>query len=458
MSRLFRVLLLVLPLSSWAGCASTPNTTSSTARGKETDLMRVERLIRDKQLVEAMGAARQLLAREPDSSDAMRLFVEAAFRGGQIIPALDELSAKIAVEPGRANLHYGKGIGLYAQSAAQETSALEHLNQAAQLSPYVAEYFFRIGLIHLDAERFEEAMTALARARDLDRDQSRHHISLAQAQARTGDRQGALDSLRAVLDLSPRGTDLEVAQQVISKLNMPFREIPKIVAEEFERGLNYMQHDAPQQAMVTFQEILQKFPDLAAVHAALGLCFQRIDDASRAMEEFRYAIELSPKDPLNHLYLANLYFSKERYDRATASYRTVIEQDPLNVHAYERLGQMAVQVSDFATAAMWLKRLITLRPKDLMARLSYGAVLGNQEKFAEAEAVFQKLLDEDGKNVEVLMRLGLLYWERRKREEFNPENARRLAEKAAGYFEKVLDLQPQNVMAARMLQDLSKQR
>lgn len=450
------IILALLPAIAFltaSGCASK----TTAVRPNETDLMRAERLIGEKRPSEAIAPLRQVLAREPDSIDAMRLFVEASFRSGQIATALGELSSRIALEPNRANLHYGMGLGIYAQSAAQEALALEHLTRAVELSPYVAEYHFRVGLIHLDAERFEAAMSALTRARDLDPKPSRHHISLAQAQARTGDRQGALDSLRAVLDLAPRPTDLDVAEQVISRLNLPFREIPKVVTEEFERGLGYMQYDAPQQAMVTFQEILQKFPDLAIVHAALGLCFQRIDDASRAMEEFRYAIELSPKDPLNHLYLANLYFAKERYDRATASYQTVIEQDPLNVQAYERLAQMAMQTSDFAAATLWLKRLLTLKPADKRAHLSYGAALIGQEKLDEAEAVFQRLLDEDDENVEVLMRMGMLNMEKRKREESSPEKARRLGEKAAGYFERVLDLQPQNVFAAKMLQSITRQ-
>ncbi|MBR2979584.1 MAG: tetratricopeptide repeat protein [Myxococcaceae bacterium] len=453
MSRPLIALLPALALMASFGCASQ----STALRPDESDLARAARLIGEKRPVEALDPLREVLKRDPDSNDAMRLFVEAAFRGGRLVPVLSELSAQIAVTPNRANLHYGMGLGLYAQSASQEARALEHLTQAAALAPHVAEHHFRIGLIHLDAERFEAAMEALTRARDLDPAPSRHHISLAQAQARTGNRQGALDSLRAVLDLQPRPTDLDVARQVISRLNLPFREIPKVVTEEFERGLNYMQYDAPQQAMVTFQEILQQFPDLAAVHAALGLCFQRIDDASRAMEEFRYAIELSPKDPLNHLYLADLYFAKERFDRATASYQTVIEQDPLNIHAYERLAQMALQVSEFAPAERWLKRLITLRPDDKRARLSLGAALIGQEKLDEAETVFQRLLDDDGDNVEVLMRMGMLHMEKRKREETNPEKARALGEKAAGYFEKVLDLQPQNVFAAKMLQSIAKQ-
>lgn len=457
MTRISCVLAAGFLLLAAAGCATSGNG-SGQKQEAETELARASRLIHEKQADQALKELRKIIAREPQSTDAMRLFVEAGFRSGQISTVIGELSKELQLSPGSPNLHYGLGIALYAQSAAQETQALEHLKEAIAAAPQVAEYHFRAGLIHLDAERFDEALTALRKAAELDPNASRHHISLAQAQARTGDRKGALDSLRAVLNLSPRPTDIKVAADVIARLNLPFREVPKVVSEEFERGLNYMQADAPQQAMVTFQEILQKFPDLASVHAALGLCFQRIDDASRAIEEFRYAIELTPSDPLNHLYLADIYFAKERFDRAAESYRKVLDLDPLNAHAYERLGAMALQLSDFAQAESYYRHLVTLSPQDDGARLAYGAALTGADMLDEAEAVYQGLLRKNPKNIEVLMRMGMLHMERRKREETNPEKAREWGGKAAGFFEKVLDLQPQNVFAARMLQTLSKER
>lgn len=448
-----RVLALVFALST-LGCATG---SGMEARGEREarDLGDAARLMQDKQPEEAMKALRKVLDRSPESLDAMRMYVEAGFRCGQIGQVLADLARLLEIRPDSPNCHYGMGVALYAQSAAQESQALSHLERAHELAPVEAEFLFRIGLIHLDAERFGEAKEALSQARDRNPKVSRHYISLAQAQARSGDRKGALDSLRAVLDLAPRPTDLKVAEDVITRLNLPFREVPKVVAEEFERGLNFMQVDAPQQAMVTFQEILQKFPDLAGVHAALGLCFHRIDDSSRAIEELRYAIELSPEDPLNHLYLADVYYSKERFDRAVEGYKAVVEQDPLNVHAYGRLGQMALQISDFAQAKAWLKRLVTLQPKDRGARLSLGAALVGDGDLDGAEAIYAGLLKEDSKDVESLMRMGLLFLERRKLEETNPEKARALGDAAAKWFEKVLDVQPQNVFAARMLQSLA---
>lgn len=119
---------------------------------------------------------------------------------------------------------------------------------------------------------------------------------------------------------------------------------------------------------------------------------------------------------------------------------------------------MSLQLSDFAQAETYYRRLVTLRPQDDSASLAYGAALTGAEMLDEAETVYRGLLRKNPKNIEVLMRLGMLHMERRKREETNPEKAREWGAKAAVFFEKVLDLQPQNVFAARMLQTLSKDR
>jgi tetratricopeptide (TPR) repeat protein len=240
----------------------------------------------------------------------------------------------------------------------------------------------------------------------------------------------------------------------MARLSDPFREFPKAIEAEFQRGLDHMyQADAPQPAIVVFEEILERFPDLAVVHAALGLCFQRIEDSGRAMDSFRRALELAPEDARNHLYVADLYFARERFDQAERGYRDVIERDPLSDHAYERLGHIALQRGDAEEAARWLGRVATLRPEDAAARLSYGRALLARGELDQAQAQFSAVLEKDARNVEALLRLGMVHLEQQKRQH-DPERARALGEQAARCFEQVLDLQPQNAFAARMLKSL----
>ncbi|MFN7130434.1 MAG: tetratricopeptide repeat protein [Myxococcales bacterium] len=455
MNRLPAALLTVSLLFGGACTTARPVPSGSTSAAGAA-YAEGQRALKEARTDEAIAAFRRAIAADREYTDAMRALVEVHFRTGRIDTIVRELEQNVAVEPNAHLARYGLGLAYFAQSAAAEQKSVEQLAKAAALRPDVAEYHFRLGVVHLEAERYPDAVASLVKARDLAPSVPRHHVPLALALSRSGDRQGAIRELKALLTLSPDRKEIDTAKAIMARLNDSFRGFPKGVEEDFQRGLLYMDKaDSPQQAIVTFEEILEKFPDLAVVHSALGLCYQRIDNPGRALDSYRRALELAPDDPRNHLYLADLYASRDRFDKATESYLGAIERDPLSEHAYERLGSLALQRGDAVQAAAWLKTLVVLRPDDLAARQSLGMALLSSGSLDDAEQQFLHLLERDGKNVEALLRLGVIYGERSKREK-DASVAKGHAKKAADYFETVLDLQPQNMYAARALQSLNR--
>jgi tetratricopeptide (TPR) repeat protein len=309
-------------------------------------------------------------------------------------------------------------------------------------------------VLHLEAERFPEAVVSLKKARDLEPALARHHVPLALGLSRTGDRKGAVETIRAILALNPERRDLDVARKVMARITDPFREFPKAIEGEFQRGLDLLEKmDSPQQAIVAFEEILERFPDLAVVHSALGLAFQRLDDTARALDEYRLALERAPDDPRNHLYVADLYFSKERLDRAHEGYLAVLDRDPLSDRAYERLGAIASQRGNPEEAAKWLRFVTVLRPDDLPAKQAYAVALFQAGSYDASSREFEAILKAEPKHVEAMLRLALVDVER-SRQERDPAAASAARARAVKRLEEVLDLQPQNVFAAKTLQDL----
>ena len=433
------------------GCA-TPRTAPTDTLRARAALEDGQRAAREGRADQAIESFRRALALQPHDWAAMRLLVEAQFGRGRIDEAVGELSNAVAARPDDDVAHYGLGLALYSRSAVAEERALAELARASALAPSVAEYHFRQGVIHLDAERWEKAASSLRLARDLEPGVARHHVPLALALGRLGDRAGAIEEIRAILALSPDPHDLKVARQVMAHLVDPFREFPKAIEGDFTRALDLMDKaDSPQQAIVLLEEVVDRFPDLAAVHAALGLCYERLGDAAQAMEQFRQALDLAPEDPRNHLYVADVYFSKERFDRARESYQAAVKRDPLSDHAYERLGQLALQRGDAADAVGWLRSLVVLRPGELSSRLALGTALLTLGALDEAERELSAVVDKDAKNADALLKLGSVSLERKKQEP-DPARAEKHAARAAACFEKVLDLQPQNAFAARLLQ------
>jgi tetratricopeptide (TPR) repeat protein len=447
-------LAFLLALAPLLCCATAQKAPTPSASPLEAALAEGQKAQQEGKGDLAIAAFRRARSIDPRSTAAMRAYVEAHYRSGRKDEIVRELEPASTSSPDDDVLHYGLGLALFARSADGLDKALEHLTRASALKPDVAEYHFRVGVVNLEAERFPDAVTSLKRARDLDPAQARHHVPLALALARTGDRKGAIEAIRAILALSPDKRDIDVAQKVMARITDPFREFPKAIEPDFQRGLEALEKlDAPQAAIVAFEEILEKFPDLAVVHAALGLSFYRLDDTSRAMDEFRRALELAPEDARNHLYLADLYFSKDRLDRAAEEYRAALERDPLSDRAYDRLGAIAQQRNNPAEAAGFLRTLVVLRPDDNQARYNWGMALLADGQLDAAAREFTAVLSREPKNVEVLLRLALVEVERSRREK-DPGLANAARERAVKQLEQVLDIQPENVFAAQTLQKL----
>src|SRR5439155_8960695 len=130
---------------------------------------------------------------------------------------------------------------------------------------------------------------------------------------RSGDGKGAVAALSSAIASAPTHQDVKVARALMDQIADPFAAFPQAARPTLEQGIQWLQvADVPQQAIISFEEILHDWPDLAVVHALLGLAYQRIDDAGRAVDELKRAIELAPDDGKSHLYLGQLYLSHQR--------------------------------------------------------------------------------------------------------------------------------------------------
>jgi tetratricopeptide (TPR) repeat protein len=432
------------------GCATSSTPASTTAQR----IRAANELAGAGKFDQAIDGLRKILSENGRELTALRHLVEAYFKAGRLPEIRAEFDRRVAVNPSDDVAEYGIGLACYASAASATTDAITHFKRAASLRPDVAEYPFRAGVALLEAEHFEEAIPLFKKATDLDPTQARYLVPYAMALSRSGDRKGAIAAIARMTELEPEPKDVELAQRVMRRLTDPFRELPKGVEADCDRGINFLeQMDAPQDALVTFAEILEKYPDLAAVHALVGLCQHRLDNAGAAVEEYRRAIELAPDDARTYVYLGDVYFAHQRYDLARTAYEQAIDRDPLSTSAYARLAQIATTHNDAAEAAKRLKVLAKLLPKDPSVRLAYSEALLQQNDLGGAERELLSAESIDAKNVEVLQRLGMLFAQQAK-VAADTKSKKELEQRATRYFERVLDQQPHNLLAAKMLKDL----
>jgi len=86
-----------------------------------------------------------------------------------------------------------------------------------------------------------------------------------------------------------------------------------------------------------------------------------------------------------------------------------IQADPNDTAALLELGDAFFTAEDFATAARWLDKLVTLDPDSITGRLLLGAAQYNLGNDAEAKAQWLAVLELEADNVEAHYYLGYLY-------------------------------------------------
>jgi tetratricopeptide (TPR) repeat protein len=112
--------------------------------------------------------------------------------------------------------------------------------------------------------------------------------------------------------------------------------------------------------------------------------------------------------------------------------------DYLNDYGYLILQSYNVnRNSEYLKRAEWMfKRVLTLNPNALPAKLNLAIVSEDKKDYSTAMKIYQEILQVSPRNIRALINLGLLYM-----------NVKKDYEKASSLFEKVLQLDSQNMPA-----------
>ncbi len=136
---------------------------------------------------------------------------------------------------------------------------------------------------------------------------------------------------------------------------------------------------------------------------------KRSGDLNTAIARYRDILRLDPKLAPAYNNLGLLYFQLSDYASAIRSFEDGMRADPKMTTALAPLGTAYFQIGQFAKSREVLDRAIRLNPSDETAQL-YRArslfALGQREAASEA---LQKLLQKSPRNVEALYALGQMY-------------------------------------------------
>lgn len=226
------------------------------------------------------------------------------------------------------------GVAVVAFLVTKASATAEH-----ELRLRDAAIWYARGVDHLSAGRVDDALTALGRARALDRRTAAHHLSFASALIASGQHVAARQVLLALRETHPEDPQVNLGLAELAAT----RGSPQEAVTYYQRALygdwQPERLEERERVRVTLIRYLLRHGMLDRASAQLLLLAADIpDDAERLIEAGRLMLEAG------------------EHARALALFSRVLEGDPRNPIALEGAGDAAFALGDYGAARGYYAR------------------------------------------------------------------------------------------------------
>jgi tetratricopeptide (TPR) repeat protein len=278
-------------------------------------------------LQEAEGIYRQILAREPNHTDA---------------------------------LHF---LGLIAHQLGRNETAVDLISRSLALNPNVPEAHCNLGCALHDMGRREEAVAAYLQAIALKPDYPEAHYNLGIALKNKGDIDAAVAAYRQAIALKPDHA-----------------------AAYFNLGIALTDSGKIDQAIAAYGQAIALRPNYVEAISNLGNIFYSQGRSNEAVAAHRQAVALRPDRaaPLNNL--ANALQGIGQLDEAVAAYRRAIALEPDFPEPYSNLGNLLREMGKLDESIAVCRRAIALRPDYPEAHFNFSNALMEKGQLHESIA------------------------------------------------------------------------
>jgi tetratricopeptide (TPR) repeat protein len=126
------------------------------------------------------------------------------------------------------------------------------------------------------------------------------------------------------------------------ELTIKLRKVPPKLEddENLSKGIDLFSEGKYDEAIESFEKVVEKFPDNIEGYYNLGLSYLRKGDIDQAIFSLEKAADVNPEAPLIFLALGEAYFNKEENEKAMESYQQALKIDPGNPRAHYSLGMV----------------------------------------------------------------------------------------------------------------------
>jgi len=278
---------------------------------------------------------RQILAQQPENSQALHGLGMLACEAGRIEAGAELFRRASLASPNNAEIHNHLGQALVEMGRFGE--AIEYLERAAQLKPNLVEAYINLGDAWRAAGKAEPALAAYEKAIAL---QPAHVI--------------AMNNLGVMLKEMGRSDEARAAFEKVVQLD------PALPQGHSNLAGTLTDKAA---AIAEFRKAITLKPDDAEAHNHLGALLEETGQLTQASGEYRQAIALKGDYATAYSNLANALQKLGRVDEAAEAHRTAIAIAPDSAQSWCNLGNLLKDHARIDEAIEALRKSIEVAPR-----------------------------------------------------------------------------------------------
>jgi len=252
-------------------------------------------------------------------------------------------------------------------------------------------------------------------------------------------RAAAIDSLRAVDPTDRAGL---LAPLLTDPVRMVRIDAASALAAAPQTSLTAEQHAALRRGLDEFRQAQLVDADRAEARLNLGALAVDLGHFDAAEHEYQTAIKLSPRFPPTYVNFADLYRLRQRDDLAERTLREGLGLSPTDGNLHHALGLTLVRLQKLDDALSHLARAAGLAPDNARYAYVYGVALHSTGDAGAAMNVLRVAHERRPGDRDILMALAT----------FSRDAGD--ATSADGFARKLMDLNPDDVAARQLLEEL----
>jgi protein O-GlcNAc transferase len=336
------------------------------------------------------------------------------YERGQWQAALDELKAAIAINPFNGSWLFNLGLTYDALNRPQE--AINAYRQALEIEPNDIEVLCALGHNSNRAGNFDEAISFFQRIEAIDASFEPSYCNRIISYAEKGDHEKAEEMFF-------------LARQYREKCPVCY----------YNMGVSLFARGLFDRALWCWQQVLVIDPDYCQVHARIADAYWAKGQLSDARTHFIEELRANPGDIDVMLDLGQLLMEMQEFAAAAEKFRQVLELCPEESTALYQLGQIALQQNRLPESLDFFRRTLQADRAYPAAHLRIAQVYLRNHQCAEAAYHANCELGQQYADEQTLLELGTLFMDLEQ------------LSAAESTFQRVLSINPQNCAARHNL-------